>query len=232
MPRTINIRANIKVRKIKKDFEFNSVVMLTVDIEYPEISLKQSPIIQFLINRAYKNEAEKFYKYAEDTLLKDAISNYKQSIANNYPFNPFDAVMKFTVTLNKSCRLSTYFDKYEYTGGAHGNTIRTSQNYNLQSGRKIQLKDLFGRGENYRKIVLDEILKIAEKNMSESPGIYFEDYKNLIVKYFNPQSFNLTPNAVAIYYQQYEIGPYVSGIVTFSIPYEDLGVKKPTCSME
>ena len=33
----------------------------------------------------------------------------------------------------------------------------------------------------------------------------------------------------AVYYQQYEIAPYASGIPVFEIPYADLGIEKPNC---
>jgi hypothetical protein len=61
------------------------------------------------------------------------------------------------------------------------------------------------------------------------PGIYFDDYKKLIVENFNPQSFIITPDSLDFYYQQYDIAPYASGIIVFSIPYEDLGIPKPHC---
>lgn len=90
------------------------------------------------------------------------------------------------------------------------------------------MRDLFPRGTNYRRLVLEQILKQADKMMEENP-ILFEDYRQLIVKYFDPDSFNLTPKGISVYYQQYEIGPYASGIITFEIPYESLGIDKPMC---
>lgn len=33
--------------------------------------------------------------------------------------------MEYTITYNDNCFLSYYNDKYEYTGGAHGMTVRS-----------------------------------------------------------------------------------------------------------
>lgn len=228
MKDNLNYKAEITSREIQRKFTYASTVVLSLDISYPTIKLVKSPIIQFLINQNYLRQAQNFNNYAEKTLVKNAVQEYKDSVQNGFPFRPYDAVMKYTVTLNKSCHLSTYFDKYEYTGGAHGNTIRNSDNFDLKTGRRVRMRDLFPRGTNYRRLVLEQILKQADKMMEENP-ILFEDYRQLIVKYFDPDSFNLTPKGISVYYQQYEIGPYASGIITFEIPYESLGIDKPMC---
>jgi hypothetical protein len=64
-------------------------------------------------------------------------------------------------------------------------------------------------------MILARIVKMAEENHEN----YFENYRELIIKYYNPQNYYLTPTALAIYFQQYEIAPYAAGIIVFEIPY-------------
>lgn len=224
-----NSKADINTNKILRSFKHNNVTMLNVDIEYPNILLSYGSAIQSRINIHYNNLARNFYRYAVRTLLPNAIEQYKNSIKNGFPFNAYDAVMKYTVTQNSNCTLSTFSDRYEYTGGAHGSTIRTSDNWNLQTGSMIRMSDLFRGYGNYKALVIKRIQEQAQLNMEENPGIYFDDYKKLIVETFNPQSFNLTPDYLEVYYQQYDIAPYASGIIVFSIKYESLGIDKPCC---
>lgn len=88
---------------------------------------------------------------------------------------------------------------------------------------------IFFKGNvNYKKLILDEIIRQAEENQTQNPGIYFEDYKKLILENFNVNSFYLTNNGIEIYFQQYEIAPYVTGIVTFTIPYS-MVTNPPSC---
>lgn len=225
----LNSKADIESKNITKKFSNDAVTLVTLDMSYPEITLKDNDVAQNRINRRYQLTAKNFYTYVSTTLVKNANQEYEDSISNDFPFRPYDAVLKYTVTLNASCHLSTYFDRYEYTGGAHGITYRFSDNWELQTGERIEMKDLFRPGENYKEKITAQIIKIAEKEMQDNPYIYFEDYKSLIVKYFNEKSFNLKPKTLSVYYQQYDIGPYVSGIIVFEIPYESLGIEKPSC---
>ncbi|MFZ5974914.1 MAG: DUF3298 and DUF4163 domain-containing protein [Bacillota bacterium] len=230
MQTPLNRKAQVTTQKIEKEFTYESVLMLTLDIAYPQIRLKNDASVQNQINRHYRREARRFLSYAKNELLQGAIAEYKDSRQNGFPFRPYDAVMEYTVSLNDDCILSTYADHYEYTGGAHGSTTRFSDSWELRTGYRIRMRDLFTRRENYRRAVLEQILMQADEQMQENPGIFFEDYRTLIIKYFDPESFYLTPSGIAVYYQQYEIGPYASGIIVFDIPYASLGIKKPGCS--
>lgn len=225
----INVRADIYTRKIEKTFMYNGSQMLKIDIEYPNVKLSHGGVVQSRINIDFNNIARSFYSYAVKTLLPNAIEHYKSAVINEFPFNPYDADMKYTLTQNDNCTLSVFFDKYEYTGGAHGQTVRISDNRSLQTGNIIKLSDIFKNSPGYIKLILRRIIKQADKNIEDMPGIYFDDYKKLIVENFNPQSFNITPDSLDFYYQQYDIAPYASGIIVFSIPYEDLGIPKPHC---
>lgn len=226
----VNLKADIISREIQKKYTYKSVEILTLDISYPEIHLDHSPQVQNHINSFYQHAANQFSNYAATQLRKSAIENYEYAHKNDYPFHAYDAVMKYTVTLNGNCLLSTYFDQYEFTGGAHGTTVRSSSNWDLVSGNSIEMEDLFESNEDYSKLVVAQILQLANQMVSQGNNIFFEDYKELIVKYFNPNNFNLNPSGITVYYQLYEIGPYVSGIIEFDIPYKDLGIPAPSCN--
>jgi len=232
MKNLVNNSAIIADRKMKRQFDHKEKVMLNVDIEYPSVTLPKDRIVQMKININFFSVANKFYRYAMNTLFPDAVEQYETSIAQNIPFNPYEAVMKYTVTLNDNCSLSTYFDQYEYTSGAHGNTLRSSSTHSLQTGNIIELKDLFKDNENYKDLILEQIQIKADEILTIYPGIYFDDYKKLIVENFNVDSFYLKPKAIDFYYQQYDIAPYSTGIVVFSIPYKKLEIKGPHCILK
>ncbi|MFT3985782.1 MAG: DUF3298 domain-containing protein [Lachnospiraceae bacterium] len=111
-----------------------------------------------------------------------------------------------------------YTDTYTYTGGAHGNTVRASNTWNLVTGTLIQL------GEVY-PLTPDSIINLREciqqqisERLQENPGIFFENYTFLLKDTFNASNFFLQPLHGTIYYQQYDIAPYSTGIPEFYFP--------------
>jgi len=220
--------ADIEQKEIKKTYEYDRIKMMELEIQYPQIIYTGKARPAARINRHYQNKALSFSRYAERELYPMAVNEYHSSQENGYPFREFSAVMHFIPTLNQACHLSTYDDSYTYTGGAHGSTTRRSDTFDLRTGRPVRLGELFDNEPGWRQRVLSLILAQADRNMTEEP-IYFEDYRTLIVKYFNPESFYLFPGGVEVYYQQYEIAPYAAGIIAFLLPYEALGIKPPGC---
>jgi len=168
-----------------------------------------------MVNNYYKMKALEYQKYCRNELYHMAVEEYKNSIKNNFPVHVFEAMVVYKLTDNTACVISLYFDKYEYTGGAHGNTVRYSETWNLQKARLIKLRELFGCQLDYKAY----IFRIAVEEIQKDSSIYFENYEKLLVETFNENSFYCTPEGIIIYYQQYDIAPYSSGIREFLIPY-------------
>ena len=124
----------------------------------------------------------------------------------------YEVYQTFENTLHTSEVISLFVDEYYFSGGAHGNTIRTSQTWNMSQARMIELYELF-RNPYFLLNIFRQI--IAQINAEKE--IYFEDACCLVIETFNPKSFYLTPSNIVIYFQQYDIAPYASGIRTFEI---------------
>ena len=210
-------KVSVKNIVLKDELKYKGTTLLTYQIEYPEFTSACYPLSVAVINKYYQTKALKYKNYCETKLFRIAVEQYKGDIANNFPVRVFDAMMGYTVTYSAACILSLYFDTYEYTGGAHGNTVRSSQTWDLQRCKRIPLSRLFGCGIDYEAI----ILAFVEKEIKKNPDLYFENYKELIRSTFNKKSFYCTPDDIVIYYQQYDIAPYSSGIREFAIPYSD-----------
>jgi hypothetical protein len=215
--------AIIEMNEFKKNFEYNNIVILTLTIKYPLINIPHNKYAENNINSMINNQIIEYYNYVSRIMYNNAVEYYHDSQANDFPFHVNEAIVEYNVTYNDNCFLSLYKDKYEFTGGAHGSTIRSSDTWETCQGTYIPMYCYFYRGTNYMNLLINEITKQAARNLNKNPGIYFEDYKNLIIQNFNPNSYFLTPYGMTIYYQQYDIAPYSTGIVEFTIPYEIIG---------
>lgn len=222
-----NSSAVIEMRKKAREFVYDSTTVLNLEIQRPIVRLSNNKKAEMRINRRYFEQANEFYRMASNDLYPQAVQLYRDSIQNDFPFHTFEAIMQFEITLNEECHLSSYSDKYQYTGGAHGTTERTSDTFSLKTGRKLELQDFFPPGYNYRGFLLGQIIMQADERMQQEP-IFFDDYRELIVQNFNPSSFYLNQEGMVIYYQQYDIAPYAAGIIEFTIPYSVLGWR-PIC---
>ncbi len=208
------------------EFYFENTAVLTLTVHYPCVEIPDARQAQSKINGRVEEQTRNFYSYASGPLYYRAVQEYKDSRAHDFPFRPYDAVLNYTVAYNENCYLSVYRDQYEFTGGAHGITVRRSDTWGLQTGRTLPMAYFFGFYKNFKRKAVGQILMQAEQNSEEDPEIYFKEYKTLIPQYFDPKSYYLMPNGIAVYFQQYEIAPYSSGIVTFVVPYKN----QPSCS--
>lgn len=216
----------IKRNTVKNTMEVDGVTVLTYKIDYPEFQGPRYRMSLSVINKFYQTKALEYQRYIERELYPAAVSQYHDSVKNGYPIMTYEALVTYRVTYQNNCIVSLYSDKYEYTGGAHGSTVRSAQTWNLQACRRLALNELFHCPAGYRTVIFREIKRQIERE----PDIYFEDYETLMVQNFNEDNFYCTPTGIIIYYQQYEIAPYSSGIREFLIPYSGcVSDPKKTC---
>lgn len=203
--------------RISDKLKYNGEVVLTYSIEYPQFKSRFFRPAIAAVNKFYKDKALAYKKHCETELFNLAVEQYKESIANDYPMRVFEAMMVYKLTYLASCIISIYFDTYEYTGGAHGNTIRDAQTWNLSKNRMVQLNRLIQCDPDYKTYILESVFEQIEKE----PDIYFDNYEELAEEMFDENNFYCTPNSIVFFYQQYDIAPYSSGIREFTIPYSD-----------
>lgn len=202
---------------IQDEMKYNGDTVMTYKIEYPQFSSMCYKRSLNIINTYYLKKALQFQRYYRKELYKSAVEQYIYSKQNDFPIRVYEGLAQYEVTYNMACIISLFFENYIYSGGAHGNTERTSETWNLQKCRKIKLNELFECSLDYKEYILEQVKDEILKN----PIIYFDDYEKLIVESFNSQSFYCVPEGIVIYYQQYDIAPYSSGLREFLIPYTD-----------
>lgn len=196
--------------------------VLHYKIQYPQFSGTYFQRMLNELNCVYKAKAQSVQQGRVRELFCQAIGENRvvlsEEVNSKLALPRYDLVTAFETTFNESCVLSLYFDQYEFTGGAHGTTVRCSDTWNLQRGCCLLLRDLFARSVNYKAYIIENINRQISESISKD-GDYFDDYACLTARYFNERQFYLSPEGVVVYFQLYEIAPYAFGIPTFVIPY-------------
>ena len=199
------------------------------NIKYPQFISEKYQMLANKLNSLYRTKALMYERSNITNLYQMAMVEYEYSMANNFPIRLFEAYVDFFVTYNQNCAISLYFDQYEYAGGAHGLTLRYSDTWNLQKSKRIDLNELFPHKSNYKEYIIDLINQQIGIEIANGNNPYFENYSQLINENFKANSFYLTKEGVAIYFQQYDIAPYATGLPTFVIPYTPQGAVPPKC---
>lgn len=222
-------RVIVREKALKQDMYYKNTIIMSYTIKYPQFISETYQTLTNKLNSLYRTKAVMYERSNIMNLYQMAMVEYEYSIENNYPVRPFEAYVDYKVTYNQNCALSLYFDQYEFAGGAHGLTIRYSDSWNLPKSKRIELADLFPHKGHYRDYLLQTIDKqIGQKQETES-SMFFENYVQLVNENLRLNNFYLTKEGVVIYFQQYDIAPYSSGIPTFLIPYGPGGAVAPRC---
>lgn len=207
----------IETRVLKKELSYKGTVILTYKIEYPEITKSEYDYGKIVFNNYNKSKANRIKEYAEGELFEEAKQIYDYNSENGFPVMVFEVDRNFKVTYNKKAIVSLYTNEYIFSGGAHGITMRESQNWDLRLGEQIELWQLYPNNPYFILDILKQINGQIEKQIESGSNDYFDNYCQLVLETFKPESFHLEKNNLVIYFQQYDIAPYSSGIPTFKI---------------
>ena len=217
----------VQQEQIKRKLSYRGQLMVTCTIGYPVFQSTSGGRVLSRINRFYRRKAIAFFHECKADLLPAAVRQYENDLNRGYAFSPYEGMLLTAITYNDTGTLSLYSDHYTFTGGAHGNTIRNSDTWDLEKGRRLLLGDIFPGG---RKTLLHLIESRIAWQLKSNQMRYFDDYQQSVDKTFNPDQFFLTQEGLILYFQQYDISPYASGIPEFVFPYGQGGLLEPACS--
>lgn len=198
---------NIKVSTTKINYKKSYI---EVDLNIPILNGLKDKNIQDKINKNISNYICNLKNGTEESAKAD--------MENNTLVMPYTVETNYDVHYTSSSFLSLTITYYEYTGGAHGISCKIPYNLNLNTGENIILKNLFKPNTNYIYLINKEIRLQIDKKNSVLGAIPITEFKSISTD----QPFYIDGNNLVIYFQPYEIGPYVLGIQEFKIPLSKL----------
>jgi len=168
-----------------------------LNITYPVVCQLQNPVIETKIN----------------TMIVNTLNKILLDLGYHDP-NLVEMSGFYEIKTNERHILSLSLIIYSFTGGAHGLTISNSLTFNVNTGYCYSLNELFKPNSPYEErlssIISEKIKQWDIQLLGEFNGIRTD------------QDFYLADHSLVIYFQLYEITPYVSGFPYFPIPIYDL----------
>lgn len=201
------VQGEIKFKLGEKSITKN-LPYLKEDIKIPQLMNGKDKTKIDLINNKISNDIIPKAEEAEKVSKE-----YFEGAGKVKPTFPYEIFSRYSTTKDSSSLVSLYNDYYEYLGGAHGMTTRTSYTIDKRREKLLTLKELFAEDYNYIDIINKEI----KAEINKHPENYF-DSGEIFKEISENQSFYIEGDNLVIYYQLYDLAPYVFGFPEFKIP--------------
>lgn len=211
LPRMVNnILKDEEGATIENEEKVYSNKYVSVNINKPIVKIAKNKEAEGIINNKISKRINDFEEYITKLSIRDNEYNIKVGLEPK----PYVINVNNNVTYNKNNILSITLNLYSYTGGAHGSSVDESFNFDINTGNRGVIEDFLGNNRNYNKIILDNVKTTINKN----PELYFKEAVDKLNVIPYNQKFFLTDKDLVIYFDEYEIAPYVAGIPKFYIP--------------
>ncbi len=209
----------------KNSFYFQSDTLNIISAEYRD-STKDGKAFLEIFYPVIENENNnpiitKINSFLEEE-FKQSISWYEEAANDTFQMEEefqftYSFETDFSVAYNSKNFISIVLNHYQYTGGAHGNYYAVGYNFNLADGQLISLKDLI-KDDSFDLLSLEceEVILNEYKSNSLFDAGLFENEINILPD----QDFYITPDALVLQFDPYEIAPYSMGEITAEIPFE------------
>lgn len=170
-----------------------------IQVFYPQISKMSNLLLQRMINQKLVQQTQE--------LIDKQVGNMPSTVKEMLGYYEIKNNQRDVLSISQSNY--TYHDR-----AAHGMTFIYSQTFDLEKGKLCKLKDLFKPGSDYVKrlseLVKEQIVARDIFLLNEFTGIKPD------------QDFYIADKTIVIYFQLYELTPYVYGFPMFPISVYDL----------
>jgi hypothetical protein len=144
------------------------------------------------------------------TAFNDEYNAFKTDFSETE--QPWEAQIDADIMYQSSEIISIAITSYVNTGGAHGLLNIAILNFDTETGNLIEHSALFSNTEGF-KAVAQKHFKAATKD------------KDLFLEHDGfelPANMGYSDGGIVLLYNTYEIAPYSTGIIQFTIPFEEV----------
>mgnify|MGYP001408479587 FL=1 len=182
-----------------------------ISIDYPQITGSKNSSVEQKVNNFLEEEFKQSIAWYEE--IQSDSSNYEDM---NYDMQ-YSFETGFQVQYNSEKFVSIVLNHYQFTGGAHGNYFALGYNIRMSDGKILTLKDII-KSDSF-DILTDEceqaILEAYQASTLMEAGLFDDE---IVIE--DDQDFYITPTALVLQFDPYEIGPYAMGEIIAEIPFE------------
>lgn len=177
----------------------------------------------YSIRLEFPESSDVAFNAAVRQLIDRKLAWFHDTLRDWRPALPVDSTLTSQYDLVKVNEIQSLLLKFEWylAGSAHPAHELVCLNFDQRDEKVLKLAGLFHPGTNY--IAFLSQFARADLNRQLQQGTYFSR-PEMIEKGTGPkpqnfQCFTLTPNALVLHFQEYQVGPYVSGPAKVTVPF-------------
>lgn len=189
------------------------------DVSVPKLEIEQQ-IEDALANAELECTVEEINKEIEE-ITNQMVNDFKQYLTDEVAYQEIIVKSEVLATTPKYFTIKLIC----YQGAGSGSEWDYFYTVDLQSGKRIELKDLFYPNSDYKTPIRENIKKQMREQMAQDETVqYFleDEYEYLDFEMITDEtSFYLNRNGnIVIAFDEYEVAPGSMGCVEFEIPNE------------
>lgn len=184
-----------------------STSSIDLTVEYVQIVQSSSSSLEKMINDNSKKEAEKLYKnqlqeLRQSVTPEDYLTSEQRSVVYERK------VQKERVYIDANVSFMSFpYTNYIDTGGAHGTFFYSSETIDLDTGKKLALKDFLQGG--YDNFILSELNnQIQTSSSTETCVNCYAEFVDQATEMFVSKNFIFTEKGIVFLYGAYDLGAY------------------------
>ena len=195
-----------------------STTAYTITANYP--TFQQAPA-------AFNESIHALIQNAVDEFKKTTIENQQAECDTGGPCNAqqYDFQSDFTVVQSNAQYVSVVVNYYGFSGGAHGYHNVVGFNYDVKAQKDLTLATIIHGQYPY-----DAVSRLSrpalEKQLAENSGQQVSDVQQMVEEGTGPDpknfTFTFTDDNITLYFQEYQVGPYVFGQPSIKLKRVDL----------
>lgn len=185
-----------------------------IDVRMPALDLTGDTDLEQRVNTEISARIDQVLQEAEDR-ARETREAFVATGGNPDDFMPIVISVDYEIKCQTDRYLSFVITKTETLASAY--TEYYTYNIDLQAGREITLRDLFG--SNYKEIINTAIAQEIERRSQNPDNLYFLQGEGGFESITDDQLFYLdTDGTPVVFFEKYEIAPGYMGTQEFRVP--------------
>ncbi len=196
--------------------ESGVLLLLSGQFVYPTVSVPENPEAERLINGYFEEEKTKYYAEAEKMRLDslELLGNMETDYWNTFIYDK-----KYSLEFVGDRLLCFLCHTDVYLGGVHPTPDEHGIVFDIESGKRLALTDVFTSSDALRAVAVPKINEIIKERGVEP----FEGFDGDCSSVVDEGTFVLTDEGVKFICNVYVLFPYSYGISYYTVGFEALG---------